>query len=317
VTSDTFPLEWERLIWSARPHVASAAAWRGERFALTDLRLVVRSPRAGILREIAIDDVESLGLRRTTRQKVTGTGDLVVRSRRAGVEPLVLVDLRRGDLVALILQLFAHDTSTLRMDGALVHYAIESVPRPAGLSVPRLLAAATVALVLVAGVAIRLHGSADPVVYEADDAIYPGGMKRSQAEIVDLMQRQVMPWAREALGPVVGGPRRVTCLTCHGDEAEARGWRMPGVSELPYPRVRTAGLELYGRPTDPQVRNAIYADLAQDDRQRIAGYMRMVVMPGMARLLNRPAYDFSRSFRENRARAALGCYHCHRVIPER
>jgi hypothetical protein len=41
--------------------------------------------------------------------------------------------------------------------------------------------------------------------------------------------------------------------------------------------------------------------------------MRQVVMPGMARLLHRPPYDFTRSYEYNRTRAAFGCYHCHRV----
>ena len=36
-------------------------------------------------------------------------------------------------------------------------------------------------------------------------------------------------------------------------------------------------------------------------------------MPGMARLLHRPAYDFSRSYDYNRSQFAIGCYHCHMV----
>lgn len=316
MTAFDFPIEWERLIWSARPHLISAPGWRRERFALTDLRLVVHSPRAGIVREIAIDDVGSLGLKRTRWQRVVGTSDLIVRPRRLGAEPLVLPHLHRSDLLALILHLFAHDACDPRMDADLVHYAIEGIPRRRGLPAPRAAAALAIGLSVVAAVDIRLDGNEVRITYAADDAIYPGGVKRTRAEIVEVMQRRVMPWAREALAPVVGGPHRVTCVTCHGSDAEARGWRMPGVSDLPYPRVRTAGLEIYGHPTDPQVRNAIYADLAQEDRQHLAGYMRMIVMPGMASLLNRPAYDFSRSFRENRSRAALGCYHCHRVTTE-
>jgi hypothetical protein len=41
--------------------------------------------------------------------------------------------------------------------------------------------------------------------------------------------------------------------------------------------------------------------------------MRKVVLPGMARLLKRPAYDFTRAYEYNRTRAAFGCYHCHKV----
>jgi hypothetical protein len=111
----------------------------------------------------------------------------------------------------------------------------------------------------------------------------------------------------------VGGANRVTCFTCHGADAEARDWQMPGVAELPNARVRTAGIELFGHTRDAQLRNAVYADLAQDDNQHIASYMRGVVMPGMARLLGRPAYDFTRSYSYNRGRFAFGCYHCHRA----
>jgi hypothetical protein len=92
---------------------------------------------------------------------------------------------------------------------------------------------------------------------------------------------------------------------------------MPGVSELPYPKVRAGAFgsgELYAwLSPDPQLRNAVYADLAQDDRQATAAYMRQVVMPGMARLLGRPAYDFAASYGANRAQFAFGCYHCHRI----
>ena len=48
----------------------------------------------------------------------------------------------------------------------------------------------------------------------------------------------------------------------------------------------------------------------------LGGYMREVVMPGMARLLHRPAYDFTRPYEYNRSRRALGCYHCHQVSLE-
>jgi hypothetical protein len=45
----------------------------------------------------------------------------------------------------------------------------------------------------------------------------------------------------------------------------------------------------------------------------MATYMRQVVMPGMARLMKRPAYDFAKSYEYNRSQAAVGCYHCHLV----
>ena len=61
------------------------------------------------------------------------------------------------------------------------------------------------------------------------------------------------------------------------------------------------------------MRNAVYGYLAEEDKQSIAAYMRQVVMPGMAKLMHRPAYDFAQSYGYNRARVAVGCYHCHLV----
>jgi hypothetical protein len=64
---------------------------------------------------------------------------------------------------------------------------------------------------------------------------------------------------------------------------------------------------------DTQMRNAIYGYNADTDKQNKAAYMREVVMPGMARLLHRPAYDFTQPYEYNRTHFAFGCYHCHRV----
>ena len=122
-----------------------------------------------------------------------------------------------------------------------------------------------------------------------------------------------MPWARTALAPIVGGEDRVACTTCHGTGAPARGWRMPAVAALPSPVVRVLGWERYGGEMDAQMRNAIYGYAAQSDKQSKASYMREVVMPGMAHLLHRPAYDFTRTYEYNRTHLAFGCYHCHRV----
>ena len=88
---------------------------------------------------------------------------------------------------------------------------------------------------------------------------------------------------------------------------------MPAVAALPEPHFKQLGWELYSTAMDAQMRNAIYGYLAESDNQARAAYMRQVVMPGMARLLHRPAYDFTKSYEYNRTRAAFGCYHCHRV----
>jgi hypothetical protein len=85
---------------------------------------------------------------------------------------------------------------------------------------------------------------------------------------------------------------------------------MPAVRALPEPAVqelaRAAG-------SDSQMRNALHGYVAQERNLAIAAHMRGVVVPGMAALLRRPAYDFARSYEFNRGRDAFGCYHCHVV----
>jgi hypothetical protein len=88
---------------------------------------------------------------------------------------------------------------------------------------------------------------------------------------------------------------------------------MPAVAALPEPHFTASGWELNGGAMDAQMRNAIYGYSAESENQTKAAYMREVVMPGMARLLHRPAYDFTRTYDYNRRRLAFGCYHCHRV----
>ena len=88
---------------------------------------------------------------------------------------------------------------------------------------------------------------------------------------------------------------------------------MPGVAALPQPDVKERGWERYSGGMDAQMRNAIYGYLAESDKQQKATYMREIVMPGMARLLHRAPYDFTRPYDYNRQRAAFGCYHCHKV----
>lgn len=176
---------------------------------------------------------------------------------------------------------------------------------------------ARVRLIVLALVALPLggcSGKAASLVFPLDDPIYPGGQKRPQADIVRFMEQEVMPWARVALGPIKTGPASVTCLTCHGVDGEERGWQMPGVLRLPRPELRDQGWEVFGGTLDAQIRNAIYGYAASTpEKEKLTGYMRQIVTPGMARLLGRPAFDFTRSYEYNRERLALGCYHCHRV----
>ena len=122
-----------------------------------------------------------------------------------------------------------------------------------------------------------------------------------------------MPWARRTLGPLKGGADRITCETCHGERADATKLADAGGRRAPAARRARSGWETYTSAMDAQMRNAIYGYIAESDNQAKAAYMREVVMPGMARLLHRPAYDFTRPYEFNRSRRSLGCYHCHSV----
>jgi hypothetical protein len=308
------PLSWERIIWTARPWPLDFARGRPRRrdteYILTDLRLVVARREVEV--EVPVADIAQLDLRPPTFfERLVGRRTLVITQQNAGT--ITLVGLTRRQILALAQQLVGCESVELTIDSTLVEDAVAA----AAPVTSRAIGIAALAAAFAASVAIGLHGDEPPIAYPADDAIFPGGARRSTTEIIRFMERDVMPWAREALGPIVGGADRVTCDTCHGANGEARGWAMPGVAELPYPRVREGGLgstERYAwSSSDPQLRNAVYADLAQDDRQATAAYMRQIVMPGMARLLGRPTYDFARSYGENRTRFAFGCYHCHRV----
>jgi hypothetical protein len=174
-------------------------------------------------------------------------------------------------------------------------------------------AAAVLCILAFAITGIAHHSTLAPITYGPDDPIAPSGHRRPVADIVAFMEREVMPFARRALAPIEGGARNVTCETCHGDDAAVRHWRMPGVRALPEPELRLAGMERSGFWLDPQVRNAIYGYLAEENKLPTAAYMRAVVMPGMAAVLHRPAYDFTKPYSYNRARVAVGCYHCHLV----
>ena len=88
---------------------------------------------------------------------------------------------------------------------------------------------------------------------------------------------------------------------------------MPAVAALPEPHVELFGSEAPGTTVDAQMRNAMYGYLAEADNQAKAAYMREVVVPGIARILGRPAYDFTKTYEYNRTRFAIGCYHCHMV----
>lgn len=310
----TFPLPWEQVLWASRPAFPFSLCRPGTRYAFTDVRLVVNRGHHTI-DELALDDIERVRLSQGWWQRATGTSTVRVYSTRSR-SPLELADIRHGPQLALVLQLRATELSAdeaTALDAEFVRGALG--PGAPSILRPRhgfVLAAAMLALAF-GIVGLARTSSLPPVVYGADDPVQPQGRHRSTADIAAFMERDVMPFARRALGPLVGGADNVTCATCHGSDAEQRHWRMPGVRALPEPELRLAGLERARLWLDPQMRNAVYGYLAEEDKQSVAAYMRQVVMPGMARLMHRPVYDFAKSYGYNRSQAAVGCYHCHLV----
>ncbi len=303
-------LPWERLLWSGRPLLTRADR---ERYLLTDFRLV--RVAGSNVEEVLLHDIVDVRRTKSRLDRIVDTSTIVVRFRDGRSAPLVLRNVRHGQqLAALVEWLSSEPRERPSLDAAAIRAAMAWNPQPQSRSLLKTLAGLTAAIVVVFEVAIGLHGkTAPPPAYSAEDPIYPNGHRRSDAEIVRFMEDEVMPWARAALGPIKGGSDRIKCETCHGTNPGARGWRTPAVAALPQPDVKEQGWEQYGGPMDAQIRNAIYGYLAQSDKQAKAAYMRETVMPGMARLLHRPAYDFTQPYEYNRSRLAFGCYHCHRV----
>jgi len=299
------PLPWERLLWSGR----SAFAPR-TRYVLTDFRLVCLSGRDAD--ELAIQDVADIQRRQTLADRLLGTSTIAVQRRGVRRPPFVLARVRRGAQLAALIELLASDPRA-NWDPESVEAALAWEPPPLHETYrPAFVGVGGIMLTLFA-VVVGLHGKAAAISYPVDDRIYPSGIKRERAEIDAFMTREVLPWAKRALAPIVGGSERVTCETCHSLDAAANEWRMPAVAALPLPDVTMRGWERWGGPMDAQMRNAIYGYVAESDNQTKATYMREVVLPGMAALLHRPPYDFTRPYDYKRSRLAFGCYHCHRV----
>jgi cytochrome c553 len=314
-TEETFPLPWEQVLWSSSPAFPGSWGWIRTGYALTNFRLVVKR-RNRTVEELALDDIESVVLTQAWWQRTAGTSTVHVFSRRDG-SVLELANIHHGPQLALVLQLRATELfgdDARGLDAEFFRNALG--PAAPSILRPRqgLALAATLMFALTFGIlALTRQSSLPPVVYAEDDPVAPRGDRRSTEEITAFMEREVMPFARHALGPLVGGAENVTCETCHGGDGAQRNWRMPGVRVLPEPELRLAGLERARSWLDPQMRNAVYGYLAEESKQSVAAYMRQVVMPGMARLMHRPAYDFAQSYGYNRSRAAVGCYHCHLV----
>jgi hypothetical protein len=305
------PLPWERLLWSDRKSPLFVRPWtRAPRYALTDFRLVLDDGERSD--EVALQDIVEIRCSETWVDRLAGTSTIVVERRAGRRRAFTLRRVRRGQQLAALLELVAGEQHE-SLDAVAVGAVLSWEPRTAPRGVRRAIAIFAAAFVAIFAVAIKLSGTSAPIVYPADDRIAPGGEKKSREEIVRFMESDVMPWARRALAPIVGDAGQVTCLTCHGADAQARDWGMPSVAALPEPVFRGLAWEHSSVKIDAQLRNAIYGYSAESDNQTKATYMREFVLPGMAALLHRPAYDFSRSYDYNRSQFAIGCYHCHRV----
>jgi hypothetical protein len=277
---------------------------------LTDLRLVSLDGREG--HELALQDIEDVQLVRTRVDRACGAWTIVARARRRHGGSLTLRRVRRGRQLAALLELLANDPSAAP-DPATVNAVLGWSPPTGTGRAYRLAAAAGAAVAVVSTIVIGLHGESPRIDYPENDAIRPGGVKRDREAIVAFMETEVLPWAQATIGPLKGGASRVGCETCHGAEPDAREWAMPSVAALPEPHVQEYGSEALGPIVDAQMRNAMYGYLAESDKQTRAAYMRQVVVPGIARLLGRPVYDFTKTYEYNRTRYAIGCYHCHVV----
>jgi hypothetical protein len=302
------PLPWERLLWKGRP-CRFFTRLAGERYVLTDFRLA-RSAGDRI-EELVLHDIAEVQRTESRLDRLLGTSTLIVFGRRRASAPLVLNGIRKGAQVAALIEFLSGDPSQ-RLDSDAVRAALAWTPRLPASGYGEALVGVLLLMATMITVVLGFNSKATPVIYAADDPIVPNGAKRDQREIVRFMEQVVMPWARVALAPIKGGAHRVTCLTCHGENAETRSWQMPGVAALPLSGVSQGGWEMYGS-MDTQMRNAVYGYLAESNKQAKAAYMREIVMPGMAALLRRPAYDFTKPYDYNRSHHALGCYHCHRV----
>lgn len=297
------PLSRERELWHGR-----SLRPPGERYALTSVRVMRTSEPADA---ILLEDLGEVERSESRLDRLFGTSTIIINARRSQRPPLLLKHIRRGEQLAALLDLAA-DGAHASWNPATVRTALSWEPRLAP-HYRRALLGLTVVLVGMFATVLTLGRTASAVVYAPDDAVYPGGVKKDREAIVAFMQSEVMPWAQEALAPIVGGREMVRCETCHGAEPAQRNWQMPAVAALPKPELADAGWETWSKSMDAQMRNAIYGYIAESDKQFKAGYMREVVMPGMAGLLHRPAYDFTKSYDYNRSRVAFGCYHCHQI----
>jgi len=122
------------------------------------------------------------------------------------------------------------------------------------------------------------------------------------------MEDEILPWARETLGPLKGGSDRVTCETCHGRRPATRDWRMPAVAALPQPDVKVRGWEQYGGPMDAQMRKRQSMGILPNpaSRRRPRTCVKSSCLGWRACFIDRRR--FTRPYEFKRSRLAFGCY---------
>lgn len=295
------PQTWERLLWRGR-----SRAFPRTTFALTDVRLV--AVRAGRTEELTLYDIGAIEQTRSWLDRALRTSTLIVGARDLRRRPMRLEHIREGDELRWLLGLVAGNEAGRSPDVDAVHTA------PPRRHQPKLrVGAVGLMTALLIAITALVRQQSMSLAHLDDGATSPQHEPTSQEDMIRFMEDAVMPWARAKLAPIVGGVDQVRCETCHGPTGREQAWRMPAVAALPEEAVRDRGWERYSDGMDPQLRNAIYGYGAESEKQGKATYMREIVMPGMARLLGRPAYDFTRTYDFNRRSEAFGCYHCHRV----
>jgi hypothetical protein len=185
------PLPWEHILWRARPIVTPWVT-----YALTDLR--VFAARGGRVSEIALQDIGEVEHRRSRVDRLIGTSTVIVRPRAVRRQPVSFQHIRPGGQLAALVELLAGDPQA-SLDAAAVDAALAWEPAD-GRGAREAVAAFVAAVVALFAVTVGLQSSSPtPVLFAPDDAISPGGFKRSDRDITEFMESVVMPWARTAL----------------------------------------------------------------------------------------------------------------------
>lgn len=304
----------------------SRAAWKrsGYRYSMTALTL--RRERSSFRKHeretayLPLAAVERLEIKRSAWQRALGVGDILLYAHSVPAPVMRLVNISEPETAARRIQHQMSGASVKAVPSAAIHppVSVEQLLAQDERRVQRALSIAAAALILAAALAAALHTSSQrehavhPVYAENDPIYYPDGTRKPFLSVKAYMQARVMPFAKEALGPVVGD-ENVRCETCHGENPEARRYRMPAVSALPNSRRPGKSAQRSAASTDQQIHNAIVGHAHDFENALIAEQMRRVVLPGMAKLLNRPVYDRSKTYRFNKANVAFGCYHCHQL----